>query len=396
MSSINLPEIRLKPTKERSVLNFHPWIFSGAVQNNTDQFKEGELVRVIDSKGNFLALGFFHHGSIKVRIISFTEEEINATFWFKRINSALDYRRSLPGLVNSNTNCYRLIHAEGDLLPGLIIDIYNNIAVIQAHEAGVFSHLHDIKNALMACDGLKLTTIYNKSAETLRKLIPGLQNEFLLGDQESVIVSENGIKFKVDVVRGQKTGFFIDQRENRKLLSEYTANRDVLNTFCYSGGFSLYSLQGDARSVISVDSSEKAIGWADENVLMNSFDESRHQSHTGDVFTYLKEHSGRHDIIILDPPAFAKHLSATEQAIIGYRNLNESALRSIRKGGLLFTFSCSQAIDKTTFRKILFMAAARSRRTVRIVHQLSQAPDHPINIYHPEGEYLKGLVLRAD
>jgi len=389
--------VKLKPMKERSVLNFHPWVFSGAIANNVKDYKEGELVSVYDSQERFLATGHFHHGTIMVRIITFEQQEINQEFWNRKFNEAFQFRKSLTGLVNEQTNTFRLVNGEGDGLPGLIIDIYGNNAVIQAHSEGMQQSLQEIAKALEQIPGLPFETIYNKSAEAISRQ-EGYVNEnaHFVGSKNEEIVNENGHRFYVNWQEGQKTGFFLDQRENRKLLSDFVKDKNVLNTFCYSGGFSIYALGAGAAHVDSVDSSKKAMEWTDKNVELNFGAEASHTSYCEDVFDFLKRNKSVYDVIVLDPPAFAKHLSAVDKAVVGYRNLNYEAIKNIKPGGVLFTFSCSQAIDKQLFRKTIFTAAMKSGRKVRILHQLSQGPDHPINLYHPEGEYLKGLVLRID
>ena len=397
MKTSMIRKVKLKPMKERSVLNFHPWVFSGAIATVVKDFKEGELVTVFDSQDRYLATGHFHHGTIMVRIITFDQTEISQEFWNSKLNTAYDFRISLPDLVSDTTNTFRLVHGEGDGLPGLIIDIYSTCAVIQAHSEGMQQSLREISMALQQIPGLSLNTIYNKSAEAISRQ-EGLVNEnaLLLGTKVEDIVTENNHRFYINWQEGQKTGFFLDQRENRKLLGHYVKGKNVLNTFCYSGGFSIYALGAGATHVDSVDSSKKAMEWTDKNVELNFGSGASHTSYCDDVFDFLKSNKSVYDVIVLDPPAFAKHLSAVDKAVVGYRNLNYEAIKNIRPGGIIFTFSCSQAIDKQLFRKTIFTAAAKTGRKVRILHQLSQCPDHPINLYHPEGEYLKGLVLKID
>ncbi len=386
----------LHPAKDRSVRLFHPWIFSGAVKAVHGDVQEGDVVEVFTHDGKYLATGHFHDGSIKVRIFSFEQTDFGKEFWHLKFLKALELRKILGLISNSKTNIFRLIHAEGDGLPGLIIDIYGSCAVIQAHTIGMYKAIQQITEALLMFSELKLDTVYNKSDEALQKQSSVTNsNRHLLGDKVESVVQENGVQFLVNWVEGQKTGFFIDQRENRKLLQQYVQNKNVLNTFSYSGGFSMYALAAGASSVYSVDSSAKAKEWAEKNADLNKSD-SRHTFFKSDAFDFLKGVSANYDVIILDPPAFAKHLSSAKKAIIGYRNLNTEGLKRIAPGGILFTFSCSQVIDKLMFRKVVFQAAAQSGRNVRVLHQLSQGPDHPVSIYHPEGEYLKGLVLYVD
>lgn len=390
-------KIILKPQKDRSVLNFHPWVFSGAIQTDVKSFTDGELVDVYNHAGNYLATGHFRHGTIMVRIISFKKQTIDAAFWKEKFRQALALRKMLGLIKNPEINAFRLIHGEGDGLPGLIIDIYDDVAVVQTHSEGMHLAIDDISAELQQLEDLQINTVYDKSSETLsKKGMPPIANSFLAGTKTNQIVTENGVKFYVNWEEGQKTGFFLDQRMNRQLLATYAKGKRVLNTFCYSGGFSMYALQAGAAHVDSVDSSKKAIDWISQNVELNGFDAGKHSAWCEDVFDFLGKNDAVHDIIVLDPPAFAKHLSSVDRATIGYRNLNQEAIRRIKPGGLIFTFSCSQAIDKSLFRKIVFMAAAKTGRNVTILHQMTQGPDHPVSLYHPEGEYLKGLVLRVD
>lgn len=391
-----LPRIILHKGKERSLKNFHPWVFSGAVNAVEEGIREGDVAEVFSSTGEYLATGHYHDGSIKVRLFTFSQTEINAAFWLEKIQRAYALRDSLGLTSNDQTNAYRLVHAEGDLLPGLIIDMYDHTAVIQTHSLGMQRSKHFFADALKKIYGERLTVIYDKSAEALAKQhVAGFSNEYILGSDSSTIVRENGLSFKVNWEEGQKTGFFIDQRNNRQLLASYCKDKTVLNTFSYSAGFSVYALAGGATKVDSVDSSKRAEDLALENVRLN-FPDSNHHFYCEDVFDFLKKNKEQYDIVVLDPPGFAKHLSAVDKASIGYRNLNVDGLRQVKSGGILFTFSCSQVVDKTLFRKLVFQAAAQARRQVKVLHQLSQPPDHPINIYHPEGEYLKGLVLYVE
>lgn len=391
MTVLNYRKIRLKPTKERSLLNRHPWVFSGAIATNTGDIEDGELVEVYDSNNQFLGTGHFNPGSIRVRILSFDERDIDDSFWLDRLSNAFQLRKTLGLAESSHTNAYRLVHGEGDQLPGLVIDIYDDTAVIQPHSRGMQQALDQIANALKRVDGLHLQNIFSRSSENHAS-----NENYHLGTANEGVVKEYDHLFHVNWKEGQKTGFFLDQRDNRQLLAKYSNGKNVLNTFCYSGGFSVYALKSGASKVVSVDSSAKAIEWTNRNVQANFPQGAPHESHCEDVFDYLKSTAeGEYDIIVLDPPAFAKHLSAVDKAVIGYRNLNELGIRLVKKGGLVFTFSCSQVIDPVLFRKTIFKAAARTGREVRVLHQISQGPDHPINLYHPEGEYLKGLVLEV-
>ena len=391
------PKIILKPGKERSLQNFHPWLFSGAIHDVKGKPEEGDIVEIYSSKNNYLATGHCHDGSISVKIFSFIQKEINYDFWKNKIESAYNRRKILGFINNPKTNVYRLINAEGDDMPGLIIDIYNHTAVIQTHTVGMYEIRQDLAKAIIEVYGDSIKAIYDKSAETMAKQInEPLSNSYLYGERIEEPILENGLTFKVDWEVGQKTGFFIDQRDNRELLSHYSKDKKVLNAFAYSGGFSVYALAGGASLVHSVDSSQKAIEWANANIQSNFPKTEKHATFTADVFDYLKKMETDYDVIILDPPAFAKHLSSINKATIGYRNLNYEALRKMKNGSILFTFSCSQVIDRTLFRKILFMSAVQAGKKVRVLHQLSQPADHPINIYHPEGEYLKGLVLLVE
>lgn len=386
--------IILKPKKEESLLRFHPWVFSGAIQRINGNPKEGDLVRVLDSRENFLVLGHYQIGSIAVRVISFDDVKIDEAFWEKRIQNAYALRQGL-GLINLEyNNTYRLIHGEGDMLPGLIIDVYDDTAVMQAHSVG----MHEVRNTL-ANSILKviphIKNVYYKSESTLPyKAAIEPEDGYLSGAGKGEYTAlENGLRFHVDWLKGQKTGFFIDQRDNRSLLEKYSENRSVLNMFCYTGGFSVYAMRGGAKLVHSVDSSAKAIELTNKNIELNFPGDKRHEAYTEDAFKFLNANKEQYDLIILDPPAFAKHRDALRNALKGYQRLNAKAFQQIKPGGILFTFSCSQAVNKDQFRLAVFSAAAEAKRSVRILHQLTQPADHPINIYHPEGEYLKGLLL---
>jgi 23S rRNA (cytosine1962-C5)-methyltransferase len=389
-------KIVLKSGKDQSARRLHPWIFSGAIKKIYGDPSEGDVVDVYDNKDEFLGTGHYAPGSIAVRILSFDKVKPDVDFFRDRIKSAIEYRRNLGLTDNEKTNVFRLVHAEGDNLPGLIIDYYNGVAVMQMHSVGMYRMRTEIASVVKELLGEKVKAIYDKSESTIPHMsgIKGV-NEFVTGDSGPVIVSEEGYKFSVDWTTGQKTGFFIDQRENRKLLSEYTDGRDVLNMFAYTGGFSVYALK-NARTVHTVDSSAGAIDLAEENVRLNFGNDERHRSFKTDAFEFLSDIKDRYDLIILDPPAFAKHNDVLSNALQGYKRLNMKAIEQIRHGGIIFTFSCSQVVTRENFRKSVFAAAANTRRKVRILHQLSQPPDHPVNIYHPESEYLKGLVIYVE
>lgn len=388
-------KVYLKAGKEESLKRFHPWIFSGAIARIENKPQEGEVVKVYTSKNEFIAIGHYQIGSIMVRVLSFKEENIDEKFWETRLEEALNLRRSLGLVDNPENNTYRLVHGEGDNLPGLIIDIYGETAVIQSHSAGMHIERIKISNALIKVMKGYISHIYYKSETTLpfKADLLSTENGFLIGGSTENVAIENGLKFQVDWLKGQKTGFFVDQRENRQLLEKYAKGRSVLNMFCYTGGFSFYAMRGGAHLVHSVDSSAKAISLTNENVALNFPSDERHQAFAEDAFKYLEEMGDKYDLIVLDPPAFAKHRDALRNALRGYTKLNAKAFEKIKPGGILFTFSCSQVVSKQDFRTAIFTAAAQSGRSVSILHQLTQPADHPINIYHPEGEYLKGLVL---
>ncbi len=388
--------ITLRHGKEQSAKRLHPWIFSGAIAKMSGTPDEGDLVKVYSADGEFLAIGHYQKSSIAVRILSFNDIAIDQNFWNERIASAYNYRKQLGLVNNSETNCYRLVHGEGDNLSGLVIDYYNGTAVVQCHSVGMFKKLDCIANALQQAMGEQLTAIYNKSESTL-PFKAGIENKdgLLWGEIKTENALEYGNSFFIDWIQGQKTGFFIDQRENRKLVEHYAKGKSVLNTFCYTGGFSVYALRGGAKKVVSVDCSARAIELTDKTVAMN-FPDAEHTSVVSDTFKYLDNNKDEFDLIILDPPAFAKHGKVLNNALQGYKRLNMKAIEQIKKGGILFTFSCSQAVSKEEFRKSVFAAAANTKRNVRILHQLTQPADHPISIYHPEGEYLKGLVLEVE
>lgn len=389
--------IYLKKGKEESLKRFHPWVFSGAISRIDDGIEEGDFVRVITHSGEFAAVGHFQIGSIAVRVLSFNDIEIDDAFWRGRLSSALAMRQAIGIADNPLNNTFRLVHGEGDNLPGLVIDCYGRTAVMQAHSVGMHVCRAAIAKALVDVMGDRIENVFYKSETTLPyKAGLGQENGFIYGGCDDNIAVENGLKFHVDWLKGQKTGFFVDQRENRSLLERYAAGRTVLNMFCYTGGFSFYAMRGQARSVHSVDSSAKAIELTNANVELNFPGDSRHQAFCQDAFKFLDAADGKYDLIVLDPPAFAKHRAALHNALKGYTRLNVKALERIRRGGILFTFSCSQVVTKDNFRNAVFTAAALARRNVRILHQLHQPADHPINIYHPEGEYLKGLVLYVE
>ena len=389
-----MKQIRLKRGKEESLRRFHPWVFSGAIQQQDSDIAEGECVRVLTSDGQFIAVGHYQEGSIAVRVLTFSDVNIDDDFWASRLQSALQMRLAI-GLADSTTNnTYRLVHGEGDNLPGLVIDVYGKTAVMQAHSIGMHLCRKDIAAQLVKVMGERIQHVYYKSETTLPYMEP--ENGFLYGGSDDNVALENGLKFYVDWLRGQKTGFFIDQRGNRSLLESYAKGKRVLNMFCYTGGFSFYAMRGGAELVHSVDSSAKAIELTNRNVTLNFPEDARHQAFCEDAFKFLDNAPLSYNLIILDPPAFAKHRGALHNALKGYTRLNQKAFQMIEPGGLLFTFSCSQVVTKDNFRNAVFTAAALAKRKVRILHQLHQPADHPINIYHPEGEYLKGLILYVE
>ena len=389
--------VYLKPGKEDSLKRYHPWVFSGAIHHMDDGIEEGQLVRVVDKNGQFIAVGHYQVGSIAVRVLSFKDIHITDEFWEKRISCALAVRQAIGIADNPENNTFRLIHGEGDHLPGLVVDCYGHTAVMQAHSVGMHVCRHTIAQQLLKVLDGRIANVYYKSETTLPfKADLGQEDGFILGHSDDNTALENGLRFYVDWLKGQKTGFFVDQRDNRSLLESYARGRSVLNMFCYTGGFSVYAMRGGAQLVHSVDSSAKAIELTRRNVALNFPDDTRHQAFCDDAFKYLDATDGQYDLIILDPPAFAKHRGALHNALKGYTRLNVKAFQRIRSGGILFTFSCSQVVTKEHFRNAVFTAAAQSGRKVRILHQLHQPADHPINIYHPEGEYLKGLVLYVE
>lgn len=395
--SSQLKTIVLKRGKEESLLRFHPWVFSGAIATLPDGIEEGETVRVEASDGRLLGVGHYEIGSIAVRMLDSGDRGIDTDFYAERLAQAWDLRKKL-GLIRPDNSTFRLVHGEGDFLPGCVVDVYGDTAVLQAHSPGMHFARHTIAEALTRLEGAGIKNVYYKSETTLpfkARLDP--VNDYLIGGYETNIAVENGLKFNIDWLKGQKTGFFVDQRDNRSLLQKFSKDAKVLNMFCYTGGFSVYAMRGGASLVHSVDSSAKAVTLTDANIALNFSGDDRHKSYSEDAFKFLaRMEKGAYDLIILDPPAFAKHRSAVRNAMIGYRRLNAAAFEKIAPGGILFTFSCSQAISKEQFRLAVFTAAAMSGRKVRILHQLTQPADHPVNIYHPEGEYLKGLVLYVE
>ena len=392
-----MKQIYLKKGKEESIMRFHPWVFSGAIQSMDEGISEGDIVDVISYNGALVGRGHFQIGSIAVRILTFTDETIDDAFWNNRLSVALKMRQDIGIADNPYNNTYRLVHGEGDNLPGLVIDCYGDTAVMQAHSVGMHMCKDSIVKELVKVMGTRIKNVYYKSETTLPyKADISQENTFLYGGTNDTVAIENGLKFRVDYLRGQKTGFFIDQRENRSLLEKFSKGKKVLNMFCYTGGFSFYAMRGGAELVHSVDSSSRAIELTTENVNLNFPDDERHVAYCEDAFKYLDKAGNNYDLIILDPPAFAKHRVALRNALKGYTRLNMKAFEKIKPGGIIFTFSCSQVVTKDNFRNAVFTAAAQAGRKVRILHQLHQPADHPINIYHPEGEYLKGLVLYVE
>lgn len=393
----DIKKIILKKGKEESLLRHHPWVFSGAIATLPNNLEEGDEVCVTDADGNILGTGHYQIGSIAVRILEFGTDRISDDFFTRRLASAFSLRQTL-GLIRDDNTCFRLVHGEGDFLPGLVIDIYGDTAVMQAHSPGMHFARNKIAEALTLIPDARIRNVYYKSDTTLPyKAHLDPDNEYLIGNYDGNIALENGLQFNIDWLKGQKTGFFVDQRENRSLLERYAKGRKVLNMFCYTGGFSVYAMRGGAVSVDSVDSSSKAAALTDANIELNFPGDERHHTYAEDAFKFLSDmEKDKYDLIILDPPAFAKHRGAIKNGLIGYRKLNARAFEKIKSGGVLFTFSCSQAITKDMFRMAVFTAAAKSGRKVRILHQLTQPADHPVDISHPEGEYLKGLVLYVE
>ena len=394
---MDLKTIQLRRGKAESLRRFHPWVFSGAIAAQSRDLQEGDLVQVLDDQGNFIAVGHYQIGSIAVRVLSFERRDIDEAFWVERIGEAYSLRRGLKLAGREDNDVYRLVHGEGDRLPGLVVDVYGATAVMQAHSVGMHVQREAIADAIIRATEGDIQNVYYKSETTLPyKADLGQENGFLRGGSPANIATENGLKFHIDWLKGQKTGFFVDQRDNRSLLEHYAKGRSVLNMFCYTGGFSVYALRGGATLVHSVDSSSKAIDLTRANAELNFPGDTRHDAFAEDAFRYLQRAGNDYDLIVLDPPAFAKHKEALRNALKGYTRLNAIAFEKIKPGGIVFTFSCSQAVNKDQFRLAVFTAAAQSGRHVRILHQLHQPADHPINIYHPEGEYLKGLVLQVE
>ena len=390
-----LPVIILKRGKDESLRRFHPWVFSGAIARMDDNIEEGNLVRVLSHEGETIGVGHYQIGSIAVRMLEFGCDTLPEDFFTTRLAEAYRLRQSL-GLMRPDNDCMRLVHGEGDFLPGLVVDLYGPTAVMQAHSPGMHFCRNEVARALSELPGIR--SVYYKSDTTLPyKAHLDPVNDYLLGNYDGCIATENGLQFNIDWLRGQKTGFFVDQRDNRALLEHYSRDREVLNMFCYTGGFSVYAMRGGAAKVDSVDSSAKAVALTDANIELNFPGDERHRSFAVDAFRFLGDmEPGSYDLIVLDPPAFAKHRGAFKNGLLGYRKLNAKAFEKIRPGGIIFTFSCSQVVTREMFRLTVFSAAAQSGRKVRILHQLTQPADHPINIYHPEGEYLKGLVLYVE
>lgn len=392
-----MSKIVLKDGKERSLYRLHPWVFSGAIAKKDNDIQEGDVVKVYNHDNEFLAVGHYQIGSIAVRVLSFKEEPIDYPFWVERIRQAYHTRVAIGLATAPNNNVFRLIHGEGDDLSGLIVDYYAGVAVIQFHTVGMYRVREEIAKAILEVMGDKITAIYDKSEGTL-PFKAGLnpENGYLYGHTDDFTAIENGLKFNVDWLEGQKTGFFIDQRENRSLLEHYAQGKSVLNMFCYTGGFSFYAMRGGAKLVHSVDASARAIELTNQNVELNFPNDARHEAFVEDAFKFLEQSHNKYDLIILDPPAFAKHQKVLDNAIQGYKKLNRKGIEVVKPGGIVFTFSCSQVMTKDLFRQTVFTAAANTGRKVKILHQLTQPADHPISIYHPEGEYLKGLVLYVE
>ena len=388
------PILHIRKGKEQSLMRRHPWVFSGAIESSTESLKDGDIVCLMTRKDQFLGIGHYQHATISVRILSFEYEVIDQAFFDKKIKKAVDSRLNI-GLLSKQNNIFRICHGEGDELPGLVIDFYNGVAVIQCHSIGMYFSVELIATALKNAFGKKLSAVYSKSTDTLPKRTD-ISDAYLFGSCETPHVAlENGVKYNIDWITGQKTGFFIDQRVNRRILGEYSKGKKVLNTFCYSGGFSLQALNHGATLVHSLDSSKKAIALTDDNIILNNYSE-KHMSICADAMDYMKDLEEDYDIIVLDPPAFAKHREKRHQAVQGYKRLNAHAIRQIKSGGIIFTFSCSQVIDKALFTNTIIAAAIESGRNVRILEQIHQPADHPIHAFHPEGEYLKGLIIQVD
>jgi 23S rRNA (cytosine1962-C5)-methyltransferase len=389
-------KVYLKKNKDAAVRRNHPWIFSGAIQRKDKGLKDGDIVDVFTYNEKYLATGYYQNNTITVRVLSFVQREIDFSFWLETIENAFKLRQRLDLTENASTNAYRLLHAEGDNVSGLIIDIYNDTAVIQCHSIGIHQRIDIISKALKEVLGDRISVIYDKSKKTLPKqYAQSIENKYLIGENPANTVLENDQVFKIDWEKGQKTGFFLDQRDNRQLLAQYTNQNTVLNTFCYSGGFSIYALAAGATLVHSVDVSKTAIELTDENVALNDF-KGEHESFAMDVLQFLKESEMEYDVVVVDPPAYAKSIKARHNAVQGYKRLNKEALKKVKSGGLMFTFSCSQVVDRVLFYNTILAAALESKRKIKVLHHLSQPADHPVNIFHPESSYLKGLVLYVE
>jgi 23S rRNA (cytosine1962-C5)-methyltransferase len=392
-----MKQIFLKDKRDAAVLRYHPWVFSGAVARKSEAIEDGEWVELRSQRSELLGLGHYQDGSICVRLLSFVAAEIDQNFWNQKIRQAYHYRQALDLTERDQLTCYRLVHGEGDGLPGLVIDVYGEVAVLQCHSIGMHRDRMHLVQALQELYGTKLRAVYDRSVESLPKnYATGVENGYLYGTAGEQVVKEYGASFSIDWEGGQKTGFFLDQRENRRLLAEYAPGKTVLNTFCYTGGFSIYALQAGAQFVESVDVSAKAMELTDKNVALNGFEENRHRSYTSDVLDFLRKTPNTYDLMVVDPPAFAKNLDKRHNAVQGYKRLNAMAMEKIKPGGILFTFSCSQVVNKQLFYDTIVAAALEAKRQVRVMHQLSQGPDHPVNLFHPEGEYLKGLVVYVE
>lgn len=393
------PKLYLKAKKEIVVKRFHPWIFSGAIQNLPHDFEDGTIVQVYSRSEEFLATGHFYNGSIAVKIFSYEQVVATTEFWTQKLESAYTIRKKLGFTDSTTTNAYRLIHGEGDGMPGLIIDVYKNVVIFQAHSIGMYQAKEAIALAIQKLMGDKVDAIYDKSKNTLPKeYAHNVTNGYIWGDDsaENCTIVENDCKFNINWVTGQKTGFFLDQRDNRALLGKFAKDKKVLNAFCYSGGFSIYALLAGAKEVHSVDSSAKAIDLVEENLKINNLEQSNHKSYVDDVLRFLKGHNDEYEVMVLDPPAYAKSAHKRHRAVQAYKRLNVEGMRHIAKGGILFTFSCSQVVDNQLFYNTITAAAIEAKRTVRVLHRLTQPADHPVNIFHPEGNYLKGLVLYVE
>ena len=397
-SSPLYPIIKLRRGKDEAVRRYHPWIFSGAIETAAPNLQAGDIVTVVDYKNDILGTGFAEAGNIAVKILAFENIKIDDDFWKERLNKAFELRKMMGLVDNEHTNCYRLVHSEGDNLPGLIIDIYGKTAVVQAQTEGMALNVKNIANSLLKIEGLRIDSVYNKSSEAMQRMgKDAVDDGYLVGKKSDDFVLENDSKYLIDWEEGQKTGFFLDQRNNRELVRQLAKGKNVLNTFCYTGGFSVAALHGGANKVVSIDCSKKAISACEKNIALNGFDINENPSVAEDAKLYLQNMSkDEFDLIILDPPAFAKNHKSLHRGLQGYKFINYEAMTKIKKGGLLFTFSCSQAVDKAQFQSIVMAAAIEAGRKAQIIYQLDQPEDHPVNIYHPEGAYLKGLVLKID